>query len=94
MVAHKIDDDYDLSLSTSLSFKASEEICLLSPPLEIEVRPYHFKPDRELDLPSTTLPTTDRDIDDGVHCTAVYESSPVVIVWEILTGVADRCKTC
>ena len=37
--------------------------------LEMEVRPYRFKPD----LPSTT----DRDIDDGVHRTAVSESSLV-----------------
>ena len=44
------DDDYDLSLSTSVSSWASEEICLSGPPLEMEVRPYHFEPD----LPSTT----------------------------------------
>ena len=63
------DDDYNLSLSTSLSSEASEEICLSGPPLEMEVRPYRFEPD----LPSTT----DRDIDDGVHRTAVSESSLV-----------------
>ena len=60
-------DDYDLSLSPSLSSKASEEIDLSSPPLEINIQPYHF----ELVLP----PTTDCDTDDGVHHTAVSESS-------------------
>ena len=45
-----IDDDYDLSLSTSLSSKANEEICSSSPPLEMEVRPYHFDPDQESDF--------------------------------------------
>ena len=90
----EIDDDYDLSLSTSLSTKVSEEICLSSLPLEMEVRPYRFKPDQESDLPSTTSPITDCDIDDGVHCTTVSESSFVVSMWKILTGVVDRYKMC
>ena len=68
-------------------------VCLSSTPLEMEVEPYCFEPDRESDLPSTISPT-DRDIDDGVHPTAVSESSLVVIAWEILTGVVDRYKTC
>ena len=54
----EIDDDYDLSLSSSLSSEASKEICLPGAPLKMEVRPYRFEPD----LPSTC--TTDRDIDD------------------------------
>ena len=87
----EIDDDY-LSLSTSVSSEASEEICLSSSPLEMEVRSYRFKPDRESDLPSTILPTTVHDIDDGVHPSTVSESSLVVIAWEILTGVVDRYK--
>ena len=66
-------DDYDLSLSTSLSSKASKEIYLSGPPLEMEVQPYCFEPV----LSSTTLSTTDCDIDDGVHCTAISESSLV-----------------
>ena len=63
------DDDYDLSLSTTLSSEASEEICLSGLPLEMEVWPYRFKPD----LPSTI----NRDIDDEVHRTAVSKSSLV-----------------
>ena len=63
----KTDDDYDLSLSPSLSSEASEEIDLSSPPLEIDVRPYRFEP--------VLPPTTDCDTNDGVHRTAVSESS-------------------
>ena len=63
----KTDDDYDLSLSPSLSSKASEKINLSNPPLEIDMRPYHFEP--------VLPPTTDHDTDDGVHHTAVSESS-------------------
>ena len=63
------DNDCDLSLLASLSYEASEEKCLSGPQLEMEVRPYHFEPD----LPFTT----DHDIDDGVHRTAVSESSLV-----------------
>ena len=48
----EVDNDYDLSLSTSLSSEASEDIYLLGPPLEIEVRSCRFEPDRESDLPS------------------------------------------
>ena len=61
------DDDYDLSISPSISSEASEEIYLSSPPLEKDVRPYRFKP--------VLPPTTDRDTDDRVHHTAVSESS-------------------
>ena len=61
------DDDYDLSISPSISSEASEEIYLLSPPLETEVWPYRFEP--------VLPPITDHDTDDGVHYTAVSESS-------------------
>ena len=61
------DNDYDLSLSPSLSSKASKVIDFSSPPLKIDLRPYHFEP--------VLPPTTDRDTDDGVHHTAVSESS-------------------
>ena len=61
------DDDYDLSISPSISSEASEEIYLLSPPLETDVRPYRFEP--------VLPPTTDRDTDDGLHHNAVSESS-------------------
>ena len=39
------EDDFKLSVSTSLSSEASEEMLLSSPPLEMEVRPYRFEPD-------------------------------------------------
>ena len=61
------DDDYDLSISPSISSEGSEEIYLSSPPLETDVRPYRFEP--------VLPPTTDRDTDDGVHHTTVSESS-------------------
>ena len=43
------------------------KIYLSSPPLETDMWPYHFKP--------VLPPTTDCDTDDGVHHTAVSESS-------------------
>ena len=61
------DDDYDLTLSPSLSSEASKEIHLSSPPLETDMRPYRFKP--------VLPPTIDHDTNDGVHHTAVSESS-------------------
>ena len=65
----KTDDDYDLSLSPSLSSEASEEIDLSSPRLEMDVQPYRFEP--------VLPPTADRDIDSVVHNTVVSESSLV-----------------
>ena len=60
------EDDFELTVSISLSSEASEEMLLSSPPLEMEVRPYRFEPD----LPATT----DRDMEDRAHRTAVSES--------------------
>ena len=60
------EDDFELSVPTSLSSEASEEMLLSSPPLEMEVQPYRFEPD----LPATT----DRDMEDRAHRTAVFES--------------------
>ena len=50
------DDEYDLTLSSSLSSEVSKEVRLSWPSLEMEVLPYCFEPD----LPGT-------DIDDRVY---------------------------
>ena len=62
----KTEDDYDFSASTSLSSKASKEMLLSNPSLEIEVRPYRFEPG----LPDST----DRNIEGRARCTDVFES--------------------
>ena len=54
------DDEYNLTLSRSLSSEVSEEVRLSWPSLEMEVLSYRFKPD----LPST-------DIDGSVYPSAV-----------------------
>ena len=61
----KTDNDYDLSLSPSSSSEAREEIDLLSPPLEIDLRLYRFEP--------VLPPSTDHVTDDGIQHTAVSE---------------------
>ena len=46
------DDEYDLTLSSSLSSEVSEEVRLSWPSLEMEVLPYRFEPglpDTEID---------------------------------------------
>ena len=40
-----LDDEYDFTLSSSLSSEVSEEVCLCWPLLEMEVLPYRFEPD-------------------------------------------------
>ena len=57
------DDEYDLSLSTSLSSEAIEEVCWSGPSLEMEVLPYRFEPDlsgTDIDdvYPTTVSPET------------------------------------
>ena len=54
------DNEYDLTLSSSLSSEVNEELHLSWPSLEMEVLPYRFEPD----LPST-------DIDDRVYPSTV-----------------------
>ena len=60
------EDDFELSVSTSLSSEASEEMLLTSLPLEMEVLPYRFEPD--------LLATIDCNMDNRARCTAVSES--------------------
>ena len=60
------EDDFELSVSISLSSEASEEMLLSSPPLEMEVRPYCFEPD----LPATT----DHDMEDRARHTMLFLS--------------------
>ena len=62
----EMEDDYNLSASTSLSAEASKEMLLSNPSLEMEVRPYCFEPD----LPDPT----DHDIEGRAHHTDVSES--------------------
>ena len=50
-----LDDEYGLTLSSSLSSEVNEEVRLSWPSLEMEVLPYRFEPD----LPGT-------DIDDNL----------------------------
>ena len=45
------DNEYDLTLSSSLSSEVSKEVCLSWPSLEMEVLPYRFEPG----LPSTKI---------------------------------------
>ena len=45
------DDEYDLTLSSSLSSEVSKEVRLSWPSLEMEVLPYRFEPD----LPGTDI---------------------------------------
>ena len=72
------DDDYDLSISPSISSEASEEIDLSSPPLETDLRPYRFEP--------VLPPTTDHDTDDVEFTTLLFLSLHLLIAWGILTG--------
>ena len=46
-----LDDEYNLTLSSWLSFEISEEVRLPWPSLKMEVLPYRFKPD----LPDTDI---------------------------------------
>ena len=72
-ISSETNHNYDLSLSTSLSSEASEEIYLSGPPLEMDMQPYRFKPV----LPPTASFTTHHDIDDEVYHTTVSVSSLV-----------------
>ena len=73
------DDDYDLSISPSISSEASEEIYLSSPPLETDVRPYRFEPV----LPPTAVLIV---IPMMEFTTLLFLSLHLLIAWGILTG--------
>ena len=63
MTSSDLDDEYNLTLSSSLSSEVSEELRLSWPSLEMEVLSYPFKPD---------LPVTN--IDGSVYPSAEIEA--------------------